>query len=460
MTTPISRTLARELDRLLGGRAIGPDDAEYDAARQVRNRIFDRRPAVIARCADVADVGVAIAFARRHRLPLAVRGGGHSVAGFSVLEEGLVVDLSAMRDVRVDERARTAAVGGGVTTGELDAATHAFGLATPAATVSTVGVAGFTLGGGIGHLVRAHGLAADNLVGAEVVLASGEVLQVDEHEPELLWALRGGGGNFGVVTTLRFRLHPVRTVVGGPMLWPVEDAERILPLFVRRLRDLPDDVSAFFAVLTVPPADPFPAALRLRPACALVWCITAPAALASAALDVFRAESPLFDAVGEMPYPALQASFDSSAAAGSHGIIAGACYADVPDAAAASFVRFQKTAPTSLSFSHVYPLDGAAARAPDGGAAWPWRAARFAQMVLGASDGPGREDELRGWSSAFAGELRPYALNGAYSNFLMDEGPDVAQASYGASYERLARIKAEVDPENIFCANQNVRPRL
>lgn len=459
VTTPISETPARELDRTLTGRAIGPDDPLYDEARQVKNRIFDRRPAVIARCADGEDVRTAIAFARRHALPLAVRGGGHSVAGFSSLEDGVVVDLSALRDVHVDVHARTADVGGGTTAGDLDAAKHGFGLATPTATVTSVGVGGFALGGGIGHLVRAHGLAADNLVAAELVLASGDVLHVDEeHEPDLLWALRGGGGNFGAVTRMRFRLRPLATVVGGPMLWPLEDAERILPLYTTTLAEQPEEVSAFFAVLTIPPVDPFPPELRLRKACALVWCVTAPAERASAALDVFRAESPLVDAVGELPYPTLQSSFDESAALGSYGVIGGLCYADLPDAAAEAFVRCGETAPTWLSFSHLYPIDGAAAREPEGGAAWPWRGARFAQMVLGASDGPGREDELREWVAAFRDELAPHALGGAYSNFLTDEGPEVARASYGASYERLARIKARFDPDDVFAANQTIVP--
>lgn len=463
MTTPGSetRTLAQALDRKLKGRAIGQEDSGYHEAREVHNRIFDRYPAVIARCADASDVAEAVAFARQHELRLAVRGGGHSVAGFSSVEDGLVVDLSAMRDVRVDEQARTAEVGGGAMAGELDAATHPFGLATPTATASTVGVAGFSLGGGVGHLVRAHGLAADNLVAAEVVLASGDVLQVDEeHEPDLLWALRGGGGNIGVVTAMRFRLYPVRTVVGGPMLWPLEDAERVLPLYVRGLSEQPDGVSAFFAVLTVPPADPFPPEIRMRRACALVWCITAPAEQANDALEAFRAVPPMLDAVGEMPYPALQSSFDPLAALGRHNVIAGACFATLPDAAVDAFVRFGTSAPTWLSFSHLYPLDGAASRPPEGGAAWPWRAARFTQMVLGSSERPGLDDELREWSSAFRAELRPYALDGAYSNFLMDEGPDVARASYGESYERLARIKARVDPDNVFRANQNVEPAV
>ncbi len=461
MTMRGSRTSVRveALERMLDGRAIGPDDPLYEEARQVHNKSFDRRPAVIARCAGAADVGRAIAFARAEGLPLAVRGGGHSVAGFSSLEGGLVVDLSTLRDVQVDEAGRVADVGGGATAGDLDAATHPFGLATPAATVSTVGVGGFTLGGGIGLLGRAHGLAADNLIGADVVLADGSCVTSDEqHEPELLWALRGGGGNFGVVTRMRFRLHPVRDVVGGPMLWPLEDAERILPLYLRWLPEQAEDVNAFFMVLTVPPAAPFPEEIQLRKACGLVWCITAPPERADAALDVFRAESPMLDAVDVLPYRALQSAFDQLAALGTHNAIAGAGFRRLPDDAVSTFVRAGESAPTWLSFAHLYPLDGAAAREPAGGAAWPWREAKLSLMALGVRPEPGDDEELREWSASFCAELEPYALGGVYSNFLMDEGADAARASYGASYDRLARLKARVDPDNVFRANQNVEP--
>jgi hypothetical protein len=244
------------------------------------------------------------------------------------------------------------------------------------------------------------------------------------------------------------------------MLWPLEDANRILPLYLRWLPEQPDDVSAFFAVLTVPPAEPFPDELRLRKACALVWCVTAPPEAARAALDVFRAESPILDGVEQLPYPALQSAFDELAAVGAYGAISGASFPSLPDTAAESFVRFGESAPTWMSFTHLYPLDGAAARVPEACAAWPWREATFAQMAVGMSDGPGNEEELRGWSTAFCADLGPHALGGVYSNFLMDEGPAAARASYGTSYERLARVKARFDPDNVFRANQNVEPAV
>ena len=462
MRLPTETTsLAAALDARLHGDALGPEHPEYEQARQIHNQRYDRHPALIARCADAHDVACSVGFAGDEGLALAVRGGGHSLPGFSSIDGGLVIDLTAMRSVQVDASTRTAWVGGGATAGDLDAATHEVGLATPAATVSTVGVAGFTLGGGIGHLVRAHGLAADNLIGAEVVLADGRVVRVGEDsEPELLWALRGGGGNFGVVTALRLRLHPVGIVTGGPMLWPLEDTERVLGLYQRWLPEQPDDVSAFFAVMTVPPADPFPEPLRMRPACALVWCNTAPSEDSAAALAEFRAATPtpMLDAVAELPYPALQSAFDPLAALGTRNHISGQCFAGLPDAAAAEFVRFGESAPSWLSFTHLYPLDGAAGRPRNADTAWPWRRAAFSQMFLGSTAEPGHEDELRDWACGFSAALAPYALGGAYSNFLMDEGSAAARASYGENHPRLREIKARYDPANVFRSNQNIEP--
>ncbi|HEX5583083.1 FAD-binding oxidoreductase, partial [Gaiella sp.] len=416
--------------------------------------------ALVARCTDAADVAAAVRFARAEGLEPAVRGGGHSTAGFCSVDGGLVIDLSAIRHVEVDAGGSVAWVGGGATAGDVDRAAHAFGLATPSATVSTVGVGGFTLGGGIGYLNRACGLAIDNLLGAEVVLADGRIVRATEEcEPDLFWALRGGGGNFGVVTELELRLHPVRHVVGGPMLWHLEETERILNLYRDWLPEQPDDVYAFFAVLTVPPSDPFPDEIRLRRACALVWCNTGPPERSRFALDVFRAEAPpLFDAVGLLPYPALQTAFDPIAALGSRNVIAGRCFGALPDAVAAECVRFGETAPTWLSFTHLYPLDGAAARVDGGATAWPWRGATFAQMITAASLEPGHDNRLFDWTAGFAAALAPHALDGAYSNFLMDEGAERARSAYGASYEQLGRVKARYDPDNVFHLNQNIVP--
>jgi FAD binding domain/Berberine and berberine like len=461
MAASTARTAyAAGLGARMRGDVLAPGDPGYEGARHNHNRRFDAHPAVIARCACTDDVIAAVAFARREGLEVAVRGGGHSVAGLCSVNGGLVIDLSRMREVRVDAAAGIARAGGGALSGDLDRATHAFGLATPTATVSTVGVAGFTLGGGIGYLARAHGLAADNLVAADVVLADGALVHTSRRsEPDLFWALRGGGGNFGVVTELRFRLHPVAGVIGGPMLWPLGAAERILGLYARWQPEQPPGISAVFAAFTIPPADSFPEGMRLRKVCGLVWCNTAAAEASAAALDTFRAEAPpLLDAVAEMPLPALQSAFDPVAAIGSHHHVAGQCFASLPDGAAAEVVRFGAEAPSWLSFTHLYPIDGAAAQVGEDETAWPWRRAAFAQMFAGVGDGPGRDAELRDWATGFSHALAPGALGGAYSNFLMDEGRARTRAAYGSCYPRLARVKARFDPENVFHVNQNIPP--
>jgi FAD/FMN-containing dehydrogenase len=458
MTTTTGMRLAEALDARLRGSAIGPEHADYETARHVVNRMFDPKPAVIARCIDADDVAEAVRFAQAQGIEVAVRGGGHG-ADLATADSGLVIDLGAMRGVHVDPQARVATVGGGALAGDVDRATHPFGLATPQATVSSVGVSGFTLSGGVGYLNRAHGLAVDNLVGADVVLADGRRVRTDEHsEPDLFWALRGGGGNFGVVTELRLRLHPVSTVVGGPMLWALEDTERILALYREWILEQPEDIYAFFAVMGVPPADPFPEQLHLRPVCALAWCNTAPAERAQAALDTFRAEAnPLLDGVGELPYPALQSAFDQMVAPATHTYLSGHCFERLPDEAPFEYMRFGERMPSWMCQTHLYPLDGAAARVGASETAWAWRDARFAQIFIGAGQESHRA-ELRGWAVDFAAALEPHAMGGVYANFLMDEGPDRARAAYGANYRQLARIKATYDPGNFFHRNQNIRP--
>ncbi len=448
---------AAALDAQLHGTAIGPDHPDYESMRAVHNLSLAARPALIVRCRDAGDVAAALRFATDEGLEIAVRAGGHSVAGFSTVEGGLVIDLRDLRHVEIDADRRVARVGGGATAGDLDRATHAFGLATPSATVSTVGVAGFTLGGGLGYLNRAHGLAADNLIGADVVLPDGELVRAGEGgDADLLWALRGGGGNFGVVTELRLRLHPVAVITGGPMFFALEQAEPILRLLDAWLPGQPDDVYAFFAVLSVPPADPFPRQLRGRPVCALIWCNTCAPERSREALGTFRAQAPLFDGVAELPYVALQSAFDRVAALGSYGHMAGLLFERAPFDAGAALARYGGSAPTGLSQSHLYPLDGAAARGED--AAWPWRGARFAQMFVATAPGPGLEANLREWARGFADALRASAVPGCYANFQMDEGAAGARACYGAAWDRLAALKARYDPGNVLCRNQNVEP--
>ncbi len=457
MTTSVDITST--LGARLRGEVIGPTDPRYDEVRAIATRSRESRPAAVVRCADAEDVATTVRFAVAEGLPLAVRAGGHSTAGFSSVEGGVVIDLRAIDHVRVDPERRIAAIGGGALAGQVDRATHAAGLATTTATVSTVGVAGFTLSGGISYLTRKLGLAVDNLVGADVVLADGTLVRAGEGgDEDLLWGLTGGGGNLGVATELRMRLHPVSVVTGGPMLFPLERTERLVRLYRDWMPQQPDDIYAFLALLTVPPEGPFPEEARGRPACALVWCNTAPETRSEQALATFRAEQPLSDTVGRLPYPALQSAFDVGASAGKYGHLTGLLFEDLPDLAAAEFERFGGSQPTPLCQSHLYPLDGAAARADRGDTAWPWRDAAFALMVAAVAPIAGHDDALRRWSTGFRDALAPYSMPGCYANFLMDEGPEPARACYGRNADRLATLKGRYDPGNVFRRNQNIAP--
>jgi FAD/FMN-containing dehydrogenase len=454
--------LVAALGERLRGDVIGREDPRYDDARRVHNGMLDRRPALIAQCVDAADVVAAVNFGRDEGLEIAIRGGAHNAAGFSSVDDGLVIDLSPLRYTQVDPDARIARVGGGATLGDVDHATHLFGLATPSGTFSTTGVGGLTLGGGIGYLTRAYGLSIDNLVGADVVLADGSVVRADEQsEPDLFWALRGGGGNFGVVTEFRLRVHPVLNVFGGPMLWALDDTETIARLYREWLPAQPDDVYAFFAVLTVPPVDPFPHELRLHKVCALIWCNTGSAERSKEALDTFRAAAtPVLDGVAEVPYPALQSAFDPLIPFGTH-IYWRAHFLDaMPDEAIAEYARYAEAAPTWVSQTHIYPLSGAAARVPNDATAWGWRDAGYAQVFVAIDHEPGRDEELRDWAVAYSDAIKPHALEGAYSNFIMDEGQERARASYRGNYPRLQQIKAAYDPDNLFHVNQNIQPAV
>lgn len=454
-------TLTTALGPHFHGEVVGPDNPGYDAVRSLDNHCFESRPRAVVRCTDAADVAAGIRLASGEGLPLAVRAGGHG-AGFGSVEDGLVIDLRPIDHIRVDPERRVVAIGAGSLANAVDRATYEFGLATTTPTVSTVGMTGFTLSGGISHLTRKHGLAVDNLVGADVVLADGSLVHAGaDGDEDLLWALAGGGGNLGVVTELRMRLHPVSVVTGGPMLFPLERTERLVRLFRDWMPHQADDIYAYLALLTVPPAGgPFPDELRGNPVCALFWCNTAPEDRSTNALAAFRAEGPVLDLVGQLPYPVLQSMGDAAAGAGKYGQLAGLLFQDLPDAAAARFEHWGATMPTPLCLTHLYPLDGAAARADRRDTAWPWREAAFAQMYAAQAPAPGVELELRAWATGFRDALAPYALPGCYANFLMDEGPEVARACYGANAARLADLKGRYDPENLFRRNQNIAPKL
>jgi FAD/FMN-containing dehydrogenase len=452
----------RELGSAFSGQLIGPEDAEYEEARKVYNAMIDKRPALVARCASADDVAAVVRFAGNHDLDLAIRGGGHNGAGLGTVDEGVVIDLSLLREVRVDPEARTVRVGGGSTWAEVDAATNEHGLATPSGIISTTGVGGLTLGGGIGHLTRKHGLTIDNLLEAEMVLASGERIRVsaDEH-PDLYWAIRGGGGNFGVVTSFQFRLHEVGTVFGGPTFWPVELGAEVLSAYREFLPNAPRDLNGFFAFHTVPPAPPFPEEIHLRKVCGVVWCYI------GGEEEAAEAMAPLLDAVPEpllhgvhsMPHSALQSAFDGLYPPGDQWYWRADFVKEIPDEAAEIHARFGAEIPTMQSLMHLYPIDGAAHDIAPSDTAWSYRDARWATVYAGVDPDPANVDVIRKWSIDYFEALHPYSAGGAYVNMMMDEGQERVRASYRDNYDRLARVKATYDPDNLFHVNQNIEPK-
>jgi FAD/FMN-containing dehydrogenase len=442
------------------GPVITPADEEYEQARRVYNAMIDKRPAVIVRCVDVADVIAAVGFGREQGLDTAIRGGGHNGGGLGVVDDGLVIDLSGIRGVRVDPAARTAEVAGGSLLGDVDHATHAFGLATPAGIIGTTGAGGLILGGGVGHLSRKAGLSIDNLLGADVVLADGTLVKANADEnADLYWAIRGGGGNFGVVTSLTMRLHEVGMVVAGPMLWPLENAAEVLRWYREFLPAASEDLNGFFAFLTVPPAPPFPEELYLRKMCGVVWCWTGDPAGADEALAEARSQPALaLDGVQPMPLPVLQSAFDALYPAGDQWYWRADFVEEIPDEAVERHVEFAEKLPTWKSTMHLYPIDGAAHRAEGGDTPWAYRGARWAQVMVGVDPDPANAEAIRQWSVDYWEALHPYSAGGGYVNFLMEEGQDRIRATYGENYDRLAQIKAKYDPDNFFHVNQNIIP--
>jgi FAD/FMN-containing dehydrogenase len=444
------------------GTVIDPPHAEYETARRVYNSMIDRRPALIVRCADVADVITAVVFARSTGLLTAIRGGGHNGAGLGTCDDGLVIDLSRMRGIRVDPGARTVRVEAGCTGADLDHATHAFGMATPTGTVSSTGVAGLTLGGGIGHLTRAYGLAIDNLLEVDVVLADGRFVTANEKEnADLFWAVRGGGGNFGIVTSFLFRLHPVSTVVAGPTFWPIEQTPQVMAAYQDFILQAPEDISGFLAFLTVPPVPLFPPQLHNRKVCAIIWCSTAAPDRAERVTRPMRSVGePLLDHVGPMPFPMVQSLFDPLLPSGMQWYWRADFVKTFSGESIEAHLREAMKTPAGLSQVHIYPINGAAHRVGMSDTAFSYRDANFALVIVGIDPNPATADVITRWCKGYFDAVHQYSAGGAYVNFMMDEGQERVQASFRDNYARLARIKGKYDPDNLFRVNQNIRPAV
>jgi FAD/FMN-containing dehydrogenase len=464
-TLPTTRSVSEDaitaLADSLHGNLIQAGEAGYDEARAVYNAMIDKYPALIVRCRDVADVIAGVNFARDQGLLLSIRGGGHNGAGLGTVDDGLVLDLGLMHGVRVDPVARTARVEGGALLSDLHHATAPSGLAMPSGIVASTGVGGITLGGGIGHLTRQLGLSIDNLLEADVVLADGSFVVASETEhPDLFWALRGGGGNFGVVTSFLFKLHPISTLYAGPMLWPLERAAEVLRWYREFIVNAPETLNGFFAFLTVPPALPFPEHLWNQKVCGIVWSCTLPQEQAEATFAPIRARfgQPALDGVGPISHQALQSMFDALYPAGEQWYWKSDFVNEIPDAAVDLHVQFAVELPTWKSTMHLYPIDGVAGRVPRDATAWNYRDAHWGMVIIGVSRDPADNDRMTAWAREYWSGLHPYSAGGAYVNMMMEEGQDRVRASYGDHYDRLARIKAKYDPDNLFQVNQNIKP--
>jgi FAD/FMN-containing dehydrogenase len=451
--------LVGALDGRVRGDLIDATHPLYGQARRVDNGSIDKYPQLIVRCADAGDVLAALEVGRANGIDIAIRGGGHSVPGFGTVDEGLVIDLSPIRNVRVDPDARMADVGGGATLGDLDHATQAFELVTPTGILSTTGVGGLTLGGGQGYLTRKLGLTIDNLVGADVVLADGRFVRAEEEgDADLLWALRGGSGNFGVVTNFTFRLHPLTSVVAGPMLWPLERAVEVMRFYRDYLPEGPEDLSGLFAFITVPPGPPFPEELHLQKMAGVVWCWAGPADRADDALAPARALSPTLDGVAEIPYTTLQTAFDGLYPAGLQNYWRAHFFDQLSDEAIERHVDGAQKLPTPLSGVLLYPVDGAAARIGAGETAWSHRHTRWSEVIFGTDPDPAAFDQLRSWTIDYWEAVEPYSLGSGYVNFMGEDGQERVRPSYGDNYDRLAELKRRYDPDNILHVNQNIKP--
>ncbi|MCL5104378.1 MAG: FAD-binding oxidoreductase [Armatimonadetes bacterium] len=458
----LNEAAVQEFQKSLSGGLVVRGDEGYDAARAVYNAMIDRYPSLIALCADVADVMSSVNFAREHGLAVAVRGGGHSVAGFGTCDAGIVIDLSPMRYVRVDTEKLTARVGAGCRWRDFDHADHAFGLATPGGLISTTGVAGLTLGGGFGYLSRRYGLSCDNMLTADVVTADGRFLTVSSQKNEdLFWGLRGGGGNFGIVTSFEFRLHPVDMVYGGPVFYPLEMSADVLRFYRELIKEAPNELSVFFAFHQLPPMAFVPPDLQGLVMPGLVVCYSGPIENAEEVVRPIREFGPpAVDATGPMPYPALQQLFDALVPPGLQHYWKADFTKDISDDMIPIHLEHGPKLPTLQSTIHIYPLNGAVQNVGKTETAFTHRDANFTHVLVGCSPAPQDVPAITAWVRNYWEALHPHSSGAAYVNFLMEEGQDRVAATYGENLERLVELKNKYDPSNLFKINQNIPPRI
>ncbi len=460
MVSCMDEKITAELKNQLKGEVILPGDESYERARKVYNAMIDRRPAAIVRCKDVADVIASVKAARALNLNIAIRGGGHSAAGFGTADGALVVDLGLMKGIRVDPGSKTARAEGGCTWGDFNHATYSFGLATTGGPISTVGLGGLTLGGGIGHLTRRAGLTADNLVSADVVLADGSFRVANEREnPDLFWALRGGGGNFGVVTNFQYRLHDIKDVVGGTMYFEVVDAPNVMQTYDEYISNAPRELGAFFGWQIALDSPFVPKDRHGDVFCEIVVCWTGrPEESKKVFAPLYDAAPVVAQSIRLMPYPVLNSAFDSLRPPGLLHYWKGLFAKRLTEGAVEAHMRYGPKIPTVNSITHIYPINGAVHdRAPDS-TAFGHRDAKYAIVIGGMWTDQAKSELNIRWVQDFHKALEPHSDQGAFINFLSGDDLDKAAINFGSNYERLRSVKAKYDPDNVFRFNPNISP--
>jgi FAD/FMN-containing dehydrogenase len=457
---PMTGVNVKYLREQVRGRVITADDDGYNEARAVHNGMFDKRPLAVLRAEQVADVIAGVNFAQDNGLDLSIRDGGHSAPGFGTNDDGLVIDMTPMRTVRVDPRSKTACADAGATWGDFNHATHAFGLATTGGIISTTGITGLTLGGGIGYLARGFGLSIDNLISADVVTADGKFVTASERENEdLFWGLRGGGGNFGVVTSLEYRLHEVGQVFAGPIFYNLEDAESLLRMFDEFIRDAPEQFGGFPAFQVAPPL-PFIPEDRHGDTLALAvvhWA--GPLDKAEKALKPFMDVAPIVaNGTGPLPYPALNSAFDGLYPKGIRAYWKGAFVKELPEAAIAAHVEHGSRVPEVSATMHLYPINGACHRVGPSDTAFAYREATYGMVFLAAWNDPAKDAERIQWVRDYYQAMAPYSESGGYINFMQEDDYGKIQVNYRQNYDQLVQVKRKYDPDNLFHINQNITP--
>jgi FAD/FMN-containing dehydrogenase len=456
----MATTAVGQLRDQVRGEIITAEDLGYEEARKVHNAMIDRRPRVIVRCAGADDVVAAVNLARENELDLAVRGGSHSVPGFGTADDAVVIDLSGMQAVEVDPETSTARAQGGATWGVFNDATHAHGLATTGGIISTTGIGGLTLGGGIGYLSRGFGLSCDNLSSVEVVTADGAVLTASERANEdLFWALRGGGGNFGVVTSFEYRLHPVREIYGGPILYELDDAASVLRFYRDFIRDAPEEFGGFPAWQIAPPLPFIPEDRHGEPFLIFITCWAGPIEEGEAALAPLHEVAPVVaEHVGPMPYPALNSAFDDLVPAGLQHYWKANFVKELTDEAIDAHLEHGPKLPAVNSTVHIYPINGACHRVAPDATAFAYRDATFATVIAGMWPDPAQNEDNIAWVRGFYEATAPHSEEGGYINFMAGDDQDRIRVNYRGNYDRLADVKRKYDPDNLFHLNQNIRP--